>query len=140
MTTINVVANPNLNIPIKIVPQPGPKGQDGEGLTSNNEVEIFGIESATVFDSFPANSLRMVKYLISISKTSSGDNKFYGTELSILIDGENITVNEYGVIDNDGDIGTISVSRNGSNIELTITPNPAIRPITVRFARIGLKA
>ena len=140
MTTINVIANPNLNIPIKIVPHPGPKGQDGEGLTSNNETEIFGIESATVFDSFPANSLRMVKYLISISKTSGGDNKFYGTELSILIDGENITVNEYGTIDNDGDIGTISVSKDGDLVKLILTPNPAVTPVTVRFSRMGLKA
>jgi hypothetical protein len=82
----------------------------------------------------------MVKYLVSISKTSGGDNKFYATELTVLIDNNNVNVSQYGVIDNDGDIGTIDVSRNGSNIELTITPNPAIRPVTVRFGRMGLKA
>jgi hypothetical protein len=37
-------------------------------------------------------------------------------------------------------MGTISVSRNGNAIGLVVTPNPAITPITVRFARVGLKA
>jgi hypothetical protein len=110
------------------------------GTAGNNEHEINGIENVTVVDSFVMSEWRMVKYLISISKTTNGDNKFYATELGVLIDSDNLNVSEYGVIDNDGDIGTISVSRNGGNIELKITPNPAVRPITVRFARIGLKA
>jgi hypothetical protein len=140
MTTVNVIANPNLNIPIKIVPSPGPKGQDGEGLVTNNEQVIFGIENVTTFDSFSANDFRMVKYLVSISYTEGGANKFYGTELSILIDGVNTNVNEYGTMDNDGDIGTISVSRTGATVSLILTPNPAVKPVTVRYARIGLKA
>lgn len=140
MTTVNIIANPNVNVPIKIVPSPGPKGQDGEGLVSNNEQVIFGIENVTTFDSFSANDFRMVKYIVSISYTAGGANKFYGTEISILVDGANTNVNEYGTMDNDGDIGTISVSRTGATVNLILTPNPAVKPVTVRFARIGLKA
>jgi hypothetical protein len=110
------------------------------GSNGNNEHEINGIENLTVIESIVASEWRMVKYLVSISKTSSNDNKFYATELTVLIDNNNVNVSQYGVIDNDGDIGTVDVSRNGSNIELTITPNPAIRPVTVRYARMGLKA
>ena len=110
------------------------------GSNGNNEHEISGIENYTVIDSILASEWRMVKYLVSISKTSGGDNKFYATELTILIDSNNVNVSQYGVIDNDGDIGTVDVSRNGSNVELTVTPNPTARPVTVRFARIGLKA
>jgi hypothetical protein len=110
------------------------------GSAGNNEHEINGIENETVIDSFPTAQWRMVKYLVSISKTTNGDNKFYATEIGILIDSTNVNVSEYGVIDNDGDIGTISVSRNGPNLELRVAPNPAVRPVTVRFARIGLKA
>jgi len=110
------------------------------GTGGNNELEINGIENTTVIDTINTNQWRMVKYLVSISKTSAGDNKFYATELSVLIDANHINVAEYGVIDNDGDIGTISVSRNGDNLELIVTPNPQVRPITVRYARIGLKA
>ena len=110
------------------------------GSKGNNELVINGIENYTVIDDFQASEWRMVKYLISISKTTDGDNKFFATELSILIDGTNINVSQYGVIDNDGDIGTIDVSRENGTVFLTITPNPAIKPVTVRYARMGLKA
>lgn len=110
------------------------------GTSGNNENTITGIENPTVIDSFDATVWRMVKYVISISKTSAGDNKFYATELTLLVDGEDVSVSEYGTIDNDGNMGTISVSRAGSTVALTVTPDPAIKPVTVRYARIGLKA
>ena len=110
------------------------------GTAGNNENTINGIESATVIDNFDATVWRMVKYIISISKISGGDNKFYATEMTILVDGSNISVNEYGTIDNDGNIGTINVSRTGNTVALTVTPDPAIKPVTVRYARMGLKA
>ena len=110
------------------------------GTFGNNENTISGIENATVIDNFDAATWRMIKYLISIAKTSNGDNKFYATELTILVDGVNVNVSEYGTIDNDGNIGTVSVSKVGSTVNLTVTPAVGITPITVRFARIGLKA
>ena len=110
------------------------------GTFGNNENTINGIENATVVDNFDATVWRMVKYIISIAKTTNGDNKFYATELTILIDGTNVNVSEYGTIDNDGNIGTVSVSKVGSTVNLTVTPAVGITPITVRFARIGLKA
>jgi len=110
------------------------------GSAGNNDNTISGIENATVIDSFDATTWRMVQYLISISKTSSGDNKFYATQMTILVDGTNVSVSEYGTIDNDGNIGTISVSRAGNTVSLTVTPDPVIKPVTVRYARIGLKA
>lgn len=110
------------------------------GTDGNNEHEIAGIENTTVIDSFVASEWRMVKYLVSISKTTDGDNKFYGTELTILVDGTDLNVAQYGIVDNDGDMGTVSVSKTGGNVQLILTPNPAVRPVTVRFARMGLKA
>ena len=110
------------------------------GSAGNNENTINGIENVTVIDSFSATEWRMVKYIISISKTSAGDNKFYATELTILADGTNVSVSEYGTIDNDGNIGTINVSRTGNTVAITVTPDSAIKPVTVRYARIGLKA
>jgi hypothetical protein len=110
------------------------------GSSGNNENTISGIESATVIDNFDATVWRMVKYMVSIAKTSAGDNKFYATELTILVDGADVSVSEYGTIDNDGNIGTIDVSRTGNTVALTVTPDNAIKPVTVRFARMGLKA
>ena len=86
------------------------------GSAGNNENTISGIENATVVDNFDATVWRMVKYLVSISKTSAGDNKFYATEITVLVDGTNVSVSEYGTIDNDGNIGTIDVSRTGNTV------------------------
>ena len=110
------------------------------GTTGNNENTINDIQNPTVFDNFNATVWRMVKYMVSIKKTSAGDNKFYATEMTILVDGAGVSVSEYGTIDNDGNIGTINVSRTGNTVALTVTPDPAIKPVTVRFARMGLKA
>jgi hypothetical protein len=110
------------------------------GTAGNNEQEISGIENSTVIDQIDTTKWRMVKYLVSISKTTDGDDKFYATEISVLIDGTNVNVAEYGVIDNDGDMGTVDVSRQGNVLQLVIIPNVAVRPVTVRYARMGLKA
>jgi hypothetical protein len=110
------------------------------GTAGNNEHVINGIENQTVIDSFVASEWRMVKYIISITKTSGGSNKFYATELSVLIDGANLNVSQYGVIDNDGEVGTISMIKDGIYARLIVTPISGITPVTVRFGRMGLKA
>jgi hypothetical protein len=110
------------------------------GSFGNNDNTISDITNVTVFDNFDATVWRMVKYIISIAKTSGGDNKFYATEMTILVDAEDVNVSEYGTIDNDGNIGTISVSRVSNTVALTVTPAQGITPITLRYARIGLKA
>ena len=110
------------------------------GTSGNNESTINGIESATIIDNFDATEWRMVKYIISIKKTSGGANKYYATEMTILVDGSDVNVNEYGTIDNDGNIGTISVSRAGNTVSITVTPVVGLTPVTVRYARMGLKA
>lgn len=110
------------------------------GTDGNNEHIVYGIENPTVLETLDATQWRLIKYMVSISKISSGDNKFFATELSILIDGQDISVSEYGLIDNDGDIGTVDVSRTGNTITLKIIPNPAVKPVTAKFARMGLKA
>jgi hypothetical protein len=110
------------------------------GSFGNNDNTINDIQNVTIIDNFDATQWRMVKYLISIKKTSGGDNKFYATEMTILVDGTNVNVSEYGTIDTDGNIGTISVSRVSNTVALTVTPTQGITPITVRYARMGLRA
>ena len=110
------------------------------GSYGNNEATINGIENSTVFDNFTASEWRSMKYMISLKKTSGGANKFYATEMTILIDGTDISVSEYATIDNDGNIGTISVSRAGDTVSLTVIPVGGQTPITLRYMRMGLKA
>ena len=115
-------------------------GSSDLGSFGNNENTINEIENQSVLDTFNTTEWRMVKYLISISKTSGGSNKFYATELTLLIDNNDISVNEYGTIDNDGNMGTISISQSGTTASLVFTPDVSIVPVTARYARIGLKA
>ena len=110
------------------------------GTDGNNETTINGIENSTVFDSFTASEWRAMKYMVSLKYVAGGANKYYATELSILVDASNTNVSEYGTIDNDGNIGTISVSRAGDTVSLTVVPVGGITPITLRYLRMGLKA
>jgi hypothetical protein len=110
------------------------------GTAGNNESTINGIENTTIFDNFSATEWRSVKYVVSIKKTSGGDNKFYSSEISILVDGTDISVSEYNIMDNDGNIGTISVSKAGSTVSLSVVPVGGLTPITLRYMRTGLKA
>jgi hypothetical protein len=108
------------------------------GSAGNNEVTITGIENSTIFDNFTASEWRSVKYVVTLKK-STGD-KFFTTELTIVPDGTNDNVSEYGTVDNDGNIGTISVSRAGGTVNLTVVPVVGQTPITLRYMRTGLKA
>ena len=111
------------------------------GTNGNNEQEISGIENNTVIDSFLRSEWRLVKYMVSVSKTSDGDNKFYATELTVLVDLNDVSVSQFGLVDNDGDMGTVLVSEDQAGfVRLEYQPNPSIRPVTVRYARMGLKS
>jgi hypothetical protein len=98
------------------------------GSAGNNEVTITGIENSTIFDNFIASEWRSVKYVITLKK-STGD-KFFTTELTIVPDATNDNVSEYGTVDNDGNIGTINVSRAGGTVNLTVVPVGGQTPIT----------
>ena len=108
------------------------------GTAGNNEVTITGIENSTIFDNFTASEWRSVKYVVTLKK-STGD-KFFTTELTIVPDATNDNVSEYGTVDNNGNIGTISVSRAGGTVNLTVVPVVGQTPITLRYMRTGLKA
>ena len=108
------------------------------GSAGNNEVTITGIESSTIFDNFLTTEWRSVKYVVTLSKT--GSNKYYTTELTIVPDSTNVNVSEYGTVDNDGNIGTVSVSMAGTTVSLSIVPVGGQTPITLRYMRTGLKA
>jgi hypothetical protein len=110
------------------------------GSDGNNEQTINGIENTTIFDNFDATEWRSVKYMISIKKTSGGANKYWATELTVLADSTDVSISEYGTIDNDGNIGTISVSRAGNTVSLSVVPVGGQTPITLRYLRTGLKA
>ena len=106
------------------------------GADGNNSLTINGIENPTVFDTIETGTWRTVKYLLQISHQPTG--KYIGTELSIVFDGTNVNISEYGTVSNsETDIATIAASLNDGIISMTVTP--LLTPITVRFYRTGLK-
>ena len=108
------------------------------GSAGNNEVTITGIENTTIFDNFYTTEWRSVKYVVSLSKTN-GD-RFSTTEITVVPDGTNVNVSEYGTVDTNGNIGTVSVSMAGTTVSLSIVPVGGQTPITLRYMRTGLKA
>jgi hypothetical protein len=107
------------------------------GGDGNNSTTVNGIENPTVFDTIDTSVWRTVKYVIQMSKSTAG--YFKSTELSIVFDGININITEFGTVSNYGsEIGIISASLNSGIISMTVTPS--ITPITVRYYRTGLKA
>ena len=110
------------------------------GSAGNNESTINGIENTTIFDDFQSTEFRSMRYVISIKQTSGGTNRFYATEMNILVDGTDVLVTEYATMENDGNIGTISVTRSGTTVSLTVVPVGGRTPITLRYMRMGLKA
>lgn len=110
---------------------------DSLGGDGNNSVTINGIENPTVFDTIDTFVWRTVKYVVQMSHTPS--ETFKTTELSIVFDGVNQNISEFGTVSNsESDIATISANLNSGTISMTVTPS--ITPITVRFYRTGLKA
>lgn len=107
---------------------------------NNYQGTLTSVENATIIDTVVQSEWRSLKYVISVAKTTGGTNKFAATELTVLVDGTNVTVSEYGAIDNNGEVGTVSVSQSGGNVNVTVTPNLLVKPITVRYFRTGLKA
>jgi hypothetical protein len=110
------------------------------GAGSNNDSIITGIENETVVDSLVASDWRFIRYMVSLTSTISGSNKHYATEITVLLDNNNVNISEYGSLDNDGDVGTVTVSKVSGAIQLIVTPDPQTKPVTLRFSRIGLKA
>jgi hypothetical protein len=108
------------------------------GTAGNNEVTITGIENTTIFDNFTASEWRSVKYVVTLKKST--EDKFFTTELTIIPAATDDNVSEYGTVDNNGNIGTISVSRAGGTVNLTVIPVVGQTPITLRYMRTGLKA
>jgi hypothetical protein len=109
---------------------------DSLGGDGNNSVIINGIENPTVFDTIDTSSFRTVKYLVQMSKGSS--SYFKSTELSLVFDGTNTNISEFGTVSNHSeDLGTISASLNSGIISMSVTP--LLTPLTIRFYRTGLK-
>ena len=104
----------------------------------NNNTTLSGIESLTTIDSFPVSGWRSMSYKISLTSTTPGS--YSSINLDILVDNGGVSVNQYSALDNNGDVGTVNVSSDGTTVSVQVAPLSPAQPITARFYRTGLKA
>lgn len=104
------------------------------GSTGNNDLSVTGIENKTTLDSFDSNIWGTIKYTVQISH----NDDFYSSEIFLFEDGTNINMSESNIISNTNtNLADIAFERNGSIINLTITP--ALPSVNARYYRTALK-
>jgi hypothetical protein len=99
-------------------------GTTGTFTTSSN--------TQTAFDSFSATIFRSALYTIQLTSNTS----YQTFELSVLQDGANTYLSQYGEISNNGPLATIDAVVAYNFVEMLITP---VNPTTeVQFSKILL--
>ena len=108
-------------------------------LQQNVTLTVSGLVSCNasanqVIDSFALTTSRSSKYLLQVN-TAVG---YQSTEILVLHDGStNVFSTEYATLSTNGIQGVFSVNIASSNVNLLITPSPAVS--TVSFQRTSLQ-
>ena len=95
-------------------------------LTNTNPVTI---------DQYVKNDYRTARYTVQVVDGSS----IHITEIVVTHNGTNVYLNEYGIITNNGDLGTFTATSDGTNISLTFTP-ASVTSMTIKVVRFGITA
>ena len=99
------------------------------GDTTLNYTSIAGTDQVQL-DSIAYATYDAVKYFIRVRDGSN----YHVEEIVMFYDGTNIDFSEYGIITNNGLLGTFTADVSGSNIRLLFTPNGATS-MSIRIAR-----
>jgi len=94
-----------------------------DGLTGNLWTQII--------DSWDKDRYTSAKYLIQIKDGTS----IHTQEMIIIHDGTNVYVTEYGIVNNNGDLGTFGGGYNAGNVELTFSPNYSTVNMIIQVVR-----
>lgn len=86
-------------------------------------------------DQYIKNDYRTARYTIQVVDGSS----IHITEMMVTHNGTNVYISEYGIITNNGDLGTFSATNDGTNIILTFTPS-SVTSMTIKVVRFGITA
>ena len=98
----------------KLISQKNFKNIITSNLTTSSTNQI-------ALDIFSKGSYRSAKYQIQIERESS----YHTTEISLIHDGTNVYVTEYGTITSNGILGTFDCDILSLNVRLLVTPNSA---------------
>jgi hypothetical protein len=106
------------------------------GLYIRNNVQAAGTfdsisGSAPVsIDSWNTTLYTSAKYIVQIVDSGS----VYVSEIMIMQVGGNAYISEYGIVNNNGDLGNYSITQSGSNLVLKYTPDSA-SAMTIQVVR-----
>jgi len=105
----------------------------GPAITDNPQQRVEDITSSTQIqlDSFAVSVYDTAKYLL---KLRDGNN-IHVAEIILMYDGTNIHKSEYGVITNNGSLGTFQSDVAGGNVRLLLTPSSPT-DMSVRIEKI----
>jgi hypothetical protein len=80
-------------------------------------VVVFGIDVDTAVDIFPTATYRSAKYLIQATVTG----KHQVMEALVIHDGTTATITTYGIVQTNGNVGVLSATVSGGNVNVNFT-------------------
>jgi len=104
-----------------------PAGQTVEAFKGSNNMQagfttaVVSGSSETNLDVFDANLYTTAKYLVQVVDGSD----VHSAEILLIHDGTNSYLTEYGIITNNGELGTFGADLSGGNVTLKFVPTSA---------------
>jgi hypothetical protein len=86
-------------------------------------------------DQYSQTTYRTARYTVQIVDGSS----IHVTEIVVTHNGTDAYINEYGIITNNGELGTFNATANGTNVILTFTPT-IVTSMSIKVVRFGITA
>ena len=99
--------------------------------------------SPQALDVFVGNTFRTAKYLVQITDQGT-PNLFHVAEVVVAYDGSGtangVYISQYGLVANQGELGTFDVSYSGGFVTLTFTPNYTPTNMDIQSIRMAITA
>jgi len=112
-----------------------------DNLITSTQVVGKNDDSPVAIDSYIGNEFTTAKYLVQIVDLGI-PNKFHVVELMVTYDGsaqsEGVYISQYGIITNQGELGTFDVTYSAGDINVVFTPNYTPVSMNIRSMRMAL--
>lgn len=109
-----------------------------DGFFSNNTLvssytsQSFNTTATQYLDSWSIASYRTAKYIVQLVDTGFNPSRIHATELMVAHDDTNVYISEYGIVTNQGELGTFDAEIATGKVQLSFTPSfPDLTPSTL---------
>jgi hypothetical protein len=112
-----------------------------DNLITSTQILGKNDDTAVAIDSYVGNEFTTAKYLVQIVDLGT-PNKFHVVELMVTYDGsaqnEGVYISQYGIITNQGELGTFDVTYSAGDINVVFTPNYTPVSMNIRSMRMAI--